>query len=170
MLTHDQEMKLVKHYRKLYAKILRDERKLYRLGGEAMANDKRYRHNDYLFITSKPMITFSASGDLDLDRIIEQKQYTENLMQRNDALLSVTFGVEDMYDHNRFSCGDCGRGDTDPSVEISFVRFGFLPLTNVKRLITSRTNDRIKDARFKFIHQANGKDVRRYLEIIEKVK
>ena len=167
MLTHDQEMKLVKHYRKLYAKILRDERKLYRQGGEAMANDKRYRHNDYFFITSRKMIVFNDSGDLDLDQIIEQRQYTENLMQRNDALLSVTFGVED---DDRFSCSDCGRGDTLACVDISFVRFGFLPLTNVKRLITSRTNDRIKDARFKFVHQANGNDVRRYLEIIDKVK
>lgn len=135
-----------------------------------MANDKRYRHKDYFFITSRPMITFSACGDLDLDQIIEQKQSTENLMQRNDALLSVTFGVEDMYDHDHFPCSDCGRSDSSACVDISFVRFGFLPLTNVKRLITSRTNDRIKDARFKFIHQANGKDVRRYLEIINKVK
>lgn len=167
MLTHDQEMKLVKHYRKLYSKILRDERKLYRLGGEAMANDRRYLHNDYLFITSRTMVVFSDSGDLDLDQIIQQKQYAENLMKFNDALLSVTFDVEDK---NSYTCSDCGRTDSTPCVNVSFVHFGFLPLINVKRLITSRTNDRIKDARFKFVHQANGNDVGRYLEIIDKVK
>lgn len=167
MLTHDQETKLIKHYRKLYAKILRDERKLYRQGGEAMANDKRYRHNDYLFITSRNMIIFSDSGDLDLDQIIQQRQHTENLMQFNDALLSVTFEVEDK---NNYTRGDCGRTDSLPCVDVSFVRFGFLPLVNVKKLIVNRINDRIKDAKFKFIYQAKGKDVRRYLEIIDKVK
>lgn len=167
MLTHDQEMKLIKHYRKLYAKILRDERKLYRQGGEVMANDKRYRHNNYFFITSRNMIIFSDSGDLDLDQIIQQRQHTENLMQFNDALLSVTFEVEDK---NNYTCSDCWRSDSVPCVDVSFVRFSFRSLAGVKKLIAGRINDRIKDAKFKFIYQANGKDMRRYLEIIDKVK
>ena len=169
MLTHDQELKLIKHYRSIYAKILKRERTLYRQGAGVVVKHRYYKTNDFEFMESRRIVSFSQVGDLDLDVIIEEKQKASESMGFLDTTLQVDFDVSDINEKYTY-CSDCGRSDSAAEVTISYIKFSFLKLSSVKKSIKSRTDDMLRDAKFKFVHQAGGKDVRRYLEIIDKVK
>lgn len=169
MLTHDQELKLIKHYRSIYAKVLKRERTLYRQGASVIVEHKYYKTNDFEFIGSRRVVAFSQVGGLDLDVIIEEKQKTSESMGFLDTALQVDFETSDVNEEYNY-CGDCGRSDSAPEVIINYVKFSFPKLVSVKKSIKSRIDNMLRDAKFKFVHQAGGKDVRRYLEIIAKVK
>lgn len=169
MLTHDQELKLIKHYRSLYAKILKRERTLCRQGARVIVEHKYYRTNNFEFMGSHKIVSFSQVGDLDLDVIIEEKQKASESMGFLDTALQVDFDVSDINEEATY-CGDCGRSDSAPEVTISYTKFSFPKLSSVKKYIKYRIDNMLRDVKFKFVHQAGGKDVRRYLEIIDKVK
>lgn len=169
MLTHDQELKLIKHYRSLYAKILKRERTLYSQGAEVIVEHKYYKTNYFVFMDSHKIVSFSQVGDLDLDVIIEEKQKASESMGFLDTALQVDFDVSDINGEYNY-CSDCGRSDSAAEVTISYIKFSFPKLSSVKKYIKYRIDNMLRDAKFKFVHQAGGKDVLRYLEIIDKVK
>lgn len=169
MLTYDQELKLIKHYRSIYAKILKRERTLYRQGASVVVEHKYYKTNDFEFMDSHRIVYFSQVGDLDLDVIIEEKQKASESMGFLDTALQVDFDVSDINGEYTY-CGDGGRSDSAPEVTISYTKFSFPKLSSVKKSIKSHIDNMLRDAKFKFVYQAGGKDVRRYLEIIDKVK
>ena len=166
MLTAEYEAALVKALRHGRALAIKKERKIFREGVDSILQSKP-RYLSYYHIKSQTMIAGEFKGvDCDLDEI--NKCVNSVQLKPYDHNLRVEFDVEDEYDTGFSNCSDCGRGDTVPVVSIKYDSWSFASFASIKRWNKSSIEQTVRDAKFKFVHQAGGKDVRRYMSWIEK--
>lgn len=168
-LSTEQEKLLRQALRNNWAKRLRLEREHFRHGPIAVMSLKA--HQNLNFITRKTETPYSDSGDLNLAEINEAYEDAKKSLGKHDCSLTIEFGADQT--ESRTGCSGCycsGCGTYEATVEITFQRFKFNALEYCKSYIRNRIGDSVRDARFKFEHQAGGKDVRRYLEMIERVQ
>ena len=163
-MNNHQEKLLTQYYRKAYAKILRNERASYRLGAEDLSKRKN------LFFVSKhynetPFILHNGD-ELQMGKfIIEAADFAKTLTKWHTPL-KIILGVSTNIDAKCSGCYCDSCGDHDPTISFASWVYKFKNAKTIKRQIQTVINDRIKDARWKFAHQPNGKDAKRYLEII----
>ena len=148
-----QEAKLINHYRNLWAKRLRRERRLYKEGLEAV---QKHSYWTLDFIKSRRITHFSDYGNsIDFDTL-----------QKEVLKARLCAGIHDtIADIELDTIAECDS--SEPTIEVFSVRYELSKLSTVKRLICGSIRNIIRDAKFKLERQANGRDAKRYLKIID---
>lgn len=156
MFTDEMEKLLVKKLRSRFAKYLLQERKLFIEGLNSLNNDS----SNYWFI-EKSFITETVTLEGNKSFIELNEKYTSiknSLCDYSRSLLVSFFSDWEGEDYS--------TEFLNPYAEITYQKFTFKNLKQVKAVIKSSINYSIRDARFKFEHQPNGKDCKRYSKIM----
>ena len=154
-LTEEQSQALIRHYRAIWAKILKRERKTYREGLVNILLENETR--DFSFIVKKTKTHLEKSGSgICFDSLRDLVKDLEQNLLPYQMEPKVSFSVVGDY------------GEEEPCVEVTTDSYVFKQLNHVKRLIHGCSIDNmLRDASWKLQHQPNSKDAKRYLNIIE---
>lgn len=159
ILNENDEQLLVRKLRSQYAKQLLNERNIFKQGAKEIISKgigisiNVYR-NEYF-----------SSSDLEFHEINSEYNKATLTVGKFDTPIVVEYDTEPAYDHHCSDCGSCG--EYVPSVLIYNLTYKLFPISYIRKYVRNRIKDCIRDANFKFKFQPNGKDVRRYLRMIE---
>lgn len=97
---------------------------------------------------------------------ILNKEYIKATKDMTDYNLNLNLNFYSELDCNCEQGCYCGEG-YGQFAQITKEEFTFKTLAQVRRYLNSLVNYCIRDAKFKLVHQPNGKDTKRYLKVIE---
>jgi len=161
-LTKQQETILIRIYRSRWARILVKERKIFRQNVNELHN--WYRHGSASFISKDKVSCELLYGTLELPALNTVMQNLNQNLLRTDTAPEIELDFDS--DNNSYDAIE--YDSIKPFAHIFHYRYSFLNLNLCQRRINSSLANMLRDARFKFAHQYNGKDVRNYLAIIER--
>lgn len=161
MLTLEMQKALVQGIRNQQAKRLKKERFMFRSGINHLSKSKSYNFIEHktVNIFTLELVGKSSIGTLNGEFVKATKGITSH-----DYNLDMTF-----YSESDCTCDDrcyCFE-ESRQMVTIKKDCFQFKTLTQTRRSITSLIDYCIRDAKFKLVHQPNGKDSKRFMKVIE---
>lgn len=163
-LTQQQEQALICHLRSSWAKALREKRSLFRQDINSLHYWYRFGKSDFIKRETVSCKTFYDSLDLaSINELVNT--IIENALPKDTAPeIELDFDSEDNgYDGITYC-------SIKPYAHIFHYRYSFVDAKRCKRIIRTRIQDTVNDAKWKFRHQYQGKDVKRYLAAIEAVE
>lgn len=160
MLTSEMEKALICGIRKQQARRLIRERKIYRSGIERLNSN-----DNYSFINHRIIDLFEVElrDKNSLDLLNKEWVTCNKNMTAYDYNLNITFHVESISHDNYLG----GYEEEIQKAVIVKSSFKFKSLKEVKGNTRCMISNHIRQARFKLVHQPNGKDTKNYLKIIE---
>lgn len=159
-LTTEMEKALVKGVRKQLAKRLRKERALFKSGLKVL----QQKNGCYWFIED---LKITKSITLD-----DTESFTTLIDIVNDTKREMTKYCYD-FKVNFFSDWEGEGYDidyTDPYADVTYKTYKMKTAKMCKSFCNTHIKMVVRDAKFKLVHQPNGKDTKRFLKIIEIVR
>jgi hypothetical protein len=160
-LTEQQEETLTRVMRSRWALILRKERNIFRQDIKKLHD--WFRHDKGNFI-NKSKISCDKLYKTDLTSLTILMNNLSQKLTRTDTALEIEFD----FDSEENGYDGIEYGTIQPFAHVFHHHYSFSSLSVCKKRINGNIKNTIRDAQFKFQHQFNGKDVKRYLTIIEK--
>jgi hypothetical protein len=163
IFTDSMERALTKHYRAMWAKRLKKERAIFKKGLKHLESLHHREIMNFHFIngTCETLHTFDNESVpyTEIAKTVESLELDNYTSKPN---VTINYKLTENYDWDE-------NPEEEAILTITAYRYTFYPLKLVKSLIhkTSIPN-LIRDARFKIANQPNGKDAKRYLDIIAK--
>lgn len=161
-LTEQQEKTLIRIMRTRWARVLRKERNIFRNNISELHD--WYCYGKASFINKEKISCGTIYETIDLVSLNASINSLNQKLLRTDTPPEIELD----FDSEDNSYDGILPDSVAPFAHIFHYRYSFHSLALCKRRIKSNIENTLRDARFKFTHQYNGKDVRHYLAIIAK--